>query len=483
VRAPLFDSGHLQAGILHLGCGAFHRAHQAVFTQAALNAGNRANPEPWGIIAASLLRPIARDRLRPQDNLYTVLERGHGGVAAEVIGTLRQVLYAREHLPNVIDRFADPAIRIVTLTVTPSGYCIDPATGRLCPDRPEIQADLRSDHPGSVPGLITAGLDRVRELGLQPPVLISCDNLPRNGSTLRQAVVDFAAMKDDALAGWIARTVQFPSSVVDRIVPSAGQSDAVDARRVLGLSDQNAVSAEPFRQWVLEHFDGPRPLWECGGAEFVSDVSPWEASKLRLLNGTHLAIAFLGALAGMRTVAEFVAEPAFSAYAMRLMLDEQKPTIPPSDHDIAAYAHQLLQRWRNPEIAHQLTRVGRNGSEKLEARLLAPIRENLRFDRPIACACLAVAAWICCMHLQATGRSWFQFEDPLLDAKTLRCWAKASPEEAAAVLLENTHVFGDDLPRSRRFREAIGSAVSRLAARGPHAAVSSLLVEGACLSA
>ncbi|HEX8375128.1 MAG TPA: mannitol dehydrogenase family protein, partial [Geminicoccaceae bacterium] len=402
VRRPAFDVEALRPGILHLGCGAFHRAHQAVFTQRALEAeGPGDAPAPWGIVSASLCRAATRDALRPQEGLYAVLERGPGGTRAEVVGSLCEVLFAPDDPSALLARFRDPGIRIVTLTVTGPAYCLDPGTGRLCPDHPDIRRDLGARWPRSAVGVLARGLAEARRAGRRPPVVLSCDNLAANGRTLRQAVVDYAALSDDRLAAWIAGTVQFPSCMVDRIVPTASGADREDAASILGFADEATVAAEPFRQWVIEQFDGPRPLWEAAGAQFVGDVSPWEASKLRLLNGTHLAIACLGLLAGLRTVGEFVAEPAGSAYALRMMLDEQAPTLPPgSGHDIPAYARQLLERWRNPGIAHELARVGRNGSEKLPTRLLATLRDNLAAGRPAPCTILAVAAWILC----AAGR-------------------------------------------------------------------------------
>ena len=478
VRRPGFDVDALRPGILHLGCGAFHRTHQAVFTQRAIEAEGGAVPPPWGIAATSLQRPAMRDALRPQDGLYTVLERGPDGLRAEVVGTLREVGFAPAEMPELLSRFADPAIRVVTLTVTSSAYCLDPLTNRLCPDHPEIQRDLHAATPRGAMGVLVGGLAAARAAGGPPPVVLSCDNLPGNGHALRQAAIDFAALSDDRLASWIGHAVQFPNSMVDRITPATTELDRADAAAILGLTDAAPVAAEPFRQWVIEDFDGPRPRWDAAGAEFVPDVAPWEASKLRLLNGTHMAIAYLGALAGLHTVAEVVAEPVFAEYALRFMLREQKPTLPPSRHDIDAYARQLLQRWRNPGIAHELGRVGRNGSDKLQPRLLASLQENLQAGRPAPCTLLAIAAWVRCATRQPGPQNAVEMQDPL--TARLRAVGRAAGDDAARLIgavLDMEDVFGSELPRRESFRAALTAAVAALRRDGPQATVAALLAD------
>jgi fructuronate reductase len=306
---------------------------------------------------------------------------------------------------------------------------------------------------------------------------MSCDNLPGNGRTLRQAAMDCAALQDDGLAEWIGSAVQFPSSMVDRIVPATTEDDRADARDMLGLTDEAPVAAEPFRQWVIEEFDGPRPRWEAAGAEFVPDVAPWEASKLRLLNGTHMAIAYLGSLAGLQTVSEVVADPVFAAYALRFMLREQMPTLPPSGHDIRAYAHQLLERWRNPGIVHRLDRVGRDGSSKLQPRLLASLSDNLRAGRPAPCTTLAVAAWICCASGRAgPGGHPVQMQDPL--GERMRRLGAATGHDAARLAeaaLDLEEVFGPGLRHMAPFRSELCQAVAELQRRGPRGALLALM--------
>ena len=491
VRLPLFDPAGLRPGILHLGCGSFHRAHQAWLTQCAIEAEMAVRdafshgaghsvatsvPPPWGIVAASLRTPGVVQALQPQDGLYSVLEQGPCATRVCVVASLCQLIYGPAQAAALYRAFADPHIRIVTLTVTSGGYPLDPATGRIDPADPGLQSDLR---PGAAPataiGVLVDGLRLRRAAGLPPPVVLCCDNLPQNGAMLRQACLDFSALRDDALSGWIARHVQFPSTMVDRIVPSTSDADHAEAQAALGLVDAAPVPSEPFSQWVIERFEGPRPLWEAAGAQFVGDVAPWEASKLRLLNGGHLALACLGLLAGCRTVAEAMAVPGFGAFMLRFMLAEQRPTLPPSDHDIDAYARQLLARWRNHRIAHSLQRVARDGSAKLASRLLSSIADNQAAGRPTPCTTLAVAAWLrCCEGTDDHGLP-IRLEDHL--GERLAATARAADGNADVLvdaMLAQGDVFGR-LGANRAFREALVASVEQLRLRGARAAVAACL--------
>ncbi|WP_050763908.1 mannitol dehydrogenase family protein [Beijerinckia indica] len=350
VRRPGYDVTSLTSGILHLGCGAFHRAHQAVITQRAIEAEGEKGLS-WGIASASLRRPTTPDALEPQDGLYTVLERDASGTKAEIVGSLSETFYAPTDERGLVDRLADPATKIVTLTVTAGGYSLEPSSGRLQADDPDIQSDLTAERPVTTIGTLMQGLDAVRKAGHVPPVILSCDNLGSNGDTVRQAVIDCAAMTDDKLASWIERSVQFPNTMVDRIVPVTTDEDLRTAQDVLGVLDAAPVSAEPYLQWVIEDFEGERPLWEAGGAEIVGSVAPWEATKLRLLNGTHMVLAYLGGLADHGTIAEVANDPLMVDFALRFMLNEQAPTLPSTAPDPYHYAKLLLKRWRNPAPA------------------------------------------------------------------------------------------------------------------------------------
>jgi fructuronate reductase len=262
---PAYERARLPVGIVHLGLGAFHRAHQAVYTEDALGAA----PGPFGICGVSLRSPAVRDRLAPQDGLYSVLTRSAAGERLRVVGCLRELLVGPDDPAAVPRRIADPQIAVVSLTVTEKGYCHDPASGALRADHPDIRHDLaRPAAPRSVPGVLVAALAQRRAAGLAPPTVVSCDNLPGNGATLRGVVLAFAALRDPHLARWIEGEVAFPCTMVDRIVPAPTADDLAAVAARLGLEDAAPVVAEPFGQWVIEdRFCGPRPAWEQAGAE------------------------------------------------------------------------------------------------------------------------------------------------------------------------------------------------------------------------
>ena len=465
--------------MVHLGCGSFHRAHQAFLTQQAIEAEQglsavrgRRQPVPWGIVAASLLTPATTQALAAQDGLYSVLERGPEHTRVSIVATLCDLVFAPARPLALRQALADPAVRIVTLTITTAGYFADPATGRLDASHPAVRQDLRLAHPKSAIGVLVDGLAQRRAKGIAPPVVLCCDNLASNGPMLRRLCIDYAALRSDRLAAWIAGQVQFPSTMVDRIVPVTTDEDRAQARCALGLVDAAPVSAEPFSQWVIEQFDGARPRWDLVGAQYVSDVGPWEASKLRLLNGGHLAVACLGLLAGCETVADAMAVPGFAAYALRFMLDEQKPTLPPSDHDINAYARQLLARWRSRGIAHRLERVARDASTKLPMRLLASLQENRLAGRPTPCTILAVAAWMRCVGGSNEAGRPIALSDPL-QAQLQSAVSAAAPGPAGLVdaLLGVTDVFGQDLADDASLRRWLTKAVGVLQQRGARGAV------------
>lgn len=474
VRRPGFDPAALRPGILHLGCGAFHRAHQALLTQRAIeveHAAGRHPLPPWGIVSTSLRTPAVAQHLAAQDGLFTVLERDAEHTCATVVGSLRNCIFASARPAALRAVFLDPAIRIVTMTVTAAGYCADGRSGHLDTTDPQVQADLRQPHPSTAIGVLVGGLRQRRDAGLPPPVILSCDNLPGNGRLLRQMCIDFAALQDDALSRWIGECVAFPSTMVDRIVPVCTRTDLDDARAALGLVDAVPVSTEPYAQWVIEHFDGSRPRWDAVGAEYVHDVGPWEASKLRLLNGGHLAIACLGRLAGCRTVADALAVPGVSTYVLHFMLDEQKPTLPPSEHDIDAYARQLLARWRSRGIVHQLDRLLVQGSAKLPARLLDSLRENRRARRPTPCTLLAVAAWMLCTLQHDEAGMPFVLDDAMQDTLARRAGAHAhDPERLVDALLALPEIFGD-LYGDPEVRAGLQQAALLLRTRGARGAI------------
>jgi fructuronate reductase len=328
VKRPSYDRRAVSTGIVHLGIGAFHRAHQAVFTEDCLEAGDLR----WGIIGASLRGHTVGQQLNPQDGLYTCLTRDGGETQARVIGANTGVLVAPENPGALVEAMAAPDVSIISLTVTEKGYHLDPATGALNTDDPAIASDIAGiKPPQTAPGFIVAALALRKARGLGPVTCLSCDNLPENGQRLGDAVVTLAQQSDPALAAWIARNVAFPSSMVDRIVPATTAEDVDGFTREFGLVDEGLVKTEPFNQWVIEdRFAAARPDWERAGVQLTDDVRPWELAKLRLLNGAHSGLAYLGGLAGHQFIHQAMAQPAFAAFVDQLHSEAAATLSPPS---------------------------------------------------------------------------------------------------------------------------------------------------------
>ena len=457
-----------EAGIVHLGLGAFFRAHGALYVARAMAVA----PGPWGIIGVSLRRPDQRDRLAPQGCAYTAVELGPQGRTPRLVDVLEEVLVAPEDPGAVLDRMAAPGTRIVTLTVTEKGYCHEPATGRLNLSHPDIAHDLRHpDAPRSAPGFLVAALARRRAVGLAPFTVLSCDNLPSNGPMLRGLVLELACARDAALADWIAVQGRFPATMVDRIVPAVTPVDIAALADETGRMDAAPVLHEPFCQWVIEDefVPGPRPDLAAVGVELVADVAPFEAMKLRMLNGAHSALAYLGGLAGFETVAQAVADPVLARFLRHLWVAEVAPGLTvPRGSDLAAYATVLEARFANPAIRHLTAQIAMDGSQKLPQRILAPLAENRAAGRPCAALTLVVAGWIA--HLRATDAP----QDPL--AETVKALA-ATAGIAARVdgFLALRAVFPERLADDPSFRADLIAACMALEQAGPLGAAAAAL--------
>lgn len=461
VSRPGYDPAALRVGILHLGLGAFHRAHQAVYTDDVLAADPR-----WGICGASLKTSRAVDPLAAQDGLYTLLLRTSDGVSARVIGSLRETLFAGAAQEALVARFADPAITIVTSTVTEKGYCHDPATGALNDAHPDIVHDLAHyDAPQSAIGIAVAGLAARRAAGAGPLAFVCCDNLPHNGRIVEGLVGAFAQRRDASLARWIEDHVTFPSTMVDRIVPATTDADVAEAERQLGMRDAAPVTAEPFGQWVIEdRFRAARPRWEDAGAQVVGDVTPFELMKLRLLNGSHSTLAYLGFLLGHEFVWQASRDPLVATLVERQMAEEIVPTLTqPPGIDLRAYCSQLLERFGNAALPHKTRQIAMDGSQKLPQRLLGTVRERLAAGAPLAHLPLAVAGWIRYASGSDEHGGRIDVQDPL--AETFRAIvrdANGDPGPVADGFLDLASVFGADLVAHYSFREAVRGHVMRL---------------------
>ncbi|WP_404546307.1 MULTISPECIES: mannitol dehydrogenase family protein [unclassified Bradyrhizobium] len=469
IRRPAYDCSRVTPGIVHLGLGAFHRAHQAVVIDDCLASGSMS----WGIIGASLRSPETRDALAPQDHLYTVAVRSAEGTEHRVIGALLDSVVAREKPAALIERMAGPAIRIVSLTVTEKGYCHTPQTGDLDERHPDVVHDLNNfDAPRSAPGFIVAALARRRAQGLSPFTVLCCDNLAANGHTVQRIVTQFAALRSRELGKWIADTVAFPSTMVDRIVPETTDADRDAVASALGMRDAWPVMTEPFTQWVVEdRFTAGRPDLAAAGVELVGNVKPFELMKLRLLNASHSALAYLGYLSGYETIADTMQDPHFARLAAQVMEEAAVTLTMPSGTDLAAYRASLLKRFANPALHHRTWQIAMDGSQKLPQRLLGAMQDRLARGLPIATHALAVAAWMRYVSgVDEQGRP-IDVRDPFA-AEFAALAREAGPvaERLAPALLGVAKVFGP-LGAEPRLREAVTAALGRLYADGARRAV------------
>ena len=458
-------------GIVHLGLGAFHRAHQAILTQRALAIA----PGPWAISGASLRGRAVRDALAPQDCLYTLLENDGTVERASVLGIIREALFAPEDAQLLLGRIADPATRIVSLTVTEKGYCHHPATGELDLDHPDTRADLAGGMPPrSALGWLVRGLARRRAAGAGGITVLCCDNMASNGRTLLGLVRQYAEAADPDLAAWIEGEVRFPSSMVDRIVPAATEASLAHAADVLGLRDEAAVSAETFAHWVIEDdFAAGRPRWEAVGVELAQDVVPYQEMKLRLLNGPHSAIAYLGALLGKPFVADVMADPELARFVGRLMREEIAPCTPvPPGFDAQGYMRALLDRFANRSLRHRTLQIAMDGSQKIPVRWLPTLREARRRGVAVPRLVTALAVWLRFLGGRDEAGADLPLDDPL--AARLRVVAAGAAGDPAALVrdaLAVEEVFGQDLRRDPGLVEQLTRTSARIAQAGVRAAL------------
>ncbi|MGE8106995.1 mannitol dehydrogenase family protein [Allorhizobium sp. NPDC080224] len=392
VRQPRFDRTKLKPGIVHIGIGAFHRAHQAVFTQRALEA----EFGPWGIIAVNLRSPEPVEALAAQEGLYSTTTRSEAGDQSEVIGATVDWICAANDRAYVLSALADPAIRVVTLTVSEKAYGLDPVTGGLDHAHQAVAADLKTPNaPVGVLGFLVEALALRRAAGLPPYTVLCCDNLPSNGKVVRRLVLEMAQLRDPTLADWIAEKGRFPSSMVDRIVPAATDATRLRAGRLLGAQDALAIDTEPFLQWVIEDdFVSGRPAWEAGGAIFTDDVQPYEKMKLRLLNGTHTLLAHLGILANLDYIRDVMARPHLAEKA-RIQMKEVVSTLDPVPGiELGGYIDDLLARFSNPTIDHRNLQIAQDTTQKLPQRILAPAVDVLAKGETAVATAYAVGVWM-----------------------------------------------------------------------------------------
>ncbi|WP_114348252.1 mannitol dehydrogenase family protein [Paracoccus lutimaris] len=456
------------AGIVHLGLGAFFRAHGAIYIAEAMAKSGG----DWGIVGVSLQSPGTRDKLKLQGWAYTALELAPEGEKPQVVTVLRDVLVAPEGPQAVLDAMAAPAVKIVSLTVTEKGYCHEPSTGRLNRAHPDIAHDLENPLPKSAPGFLVRALAMRRAAGLPPFTVLCCDNLPENGRVVRGVVLELAGLIDPALAAWIEAEGAFPAAMVDRIVPATTAADLDRLEATAGYRDEAPVMHEPFRQWVVEDdFVGAaRPDLAAVGAQLVGDVTPFEHMKLRMLNGTHSSLAYLGYLAGYETISDTVADPEFSAFVRGLWHGEIIPVLtPPPGVDLGAYADALHARYANPAIRHRTWQIAMDGSQKLPQRILGTIGEARAAGRKVPGLTLAVAAWM----RYASGRDEkgqpIEVKDPL--AQRLAALWRDDPAATVAGFLALAEVFPPALRDDPGFAADLTAALSGLIRDGAKASL------------
>lgn len=455
VVKPAFDPKTLKPGILHIGLGAFHRAHQAVYNDLAL----AKEPGDWAIVGVSLRSlDIVRD-LKAQDHLYSVVTRSGAGESVQVVGSIVKGISAVEDREELLALLVDPAIKIVTITVTEKAYGLDPATGGLDRNHPAVAADLANPTaPVGVIGYIVEGLARRHAAGQEPFTVLCCDNLPTNGRIVRRLVIEMAGARDPALANWISGHGAFPSSMVDRIVPAATDEGRARAARMLGAEDALSLETEPFMQWVIEdHFISGHPAWDKAGALFVDDVEPYEKMKLRLLNGAHSMIAYLGQLKGLEYVRDVMAVPEYRDLARRHMQAARRTLDPVPGIDLDSYIDQLIERFENPTIAHRTRQIAMDGSQKLPQRIFAGTVEALAKGDEADTAALATALWI------AYARRTPDIDDPRRE--DLRA-AAAAPggDDASAPFFALPGLFPQALIDNRAWRDLINRKLTEIEA-------------------
>jgi fructuronate reductase len=439
---------------VHLGIGAFHRAHQAVVIDDVL-----ARDASWGIVGASLRRPDTKEALEPQDGLYTLLIKDGDTRAPRIIGSVLSVFDAPNEREALLTRMADPATRIVSLTVTEKGYCYNAATGGLDVAHPDIVADLKSPRtPASAAGIVVEALRRRMEAGIAPFTVLSCDNLPHNGQVAGRVFTEFAEAVDGKLGAWVRANVPFPGTMIDRIVPATTDADRAEVASLIGLEDAWPVMGEPFLQWVVEdRFVGARPPLELGGAEFVSDVAPYERMKLRMLNGTHSSMAYLGYLSGYEFIAEVIANPDFRRFVGNELGDEIAPTLGMPKAQTDAYAAKLLERYSNTALKHRTYQIAMDGSQKLPQRLLGTITDRLKAGGSIERLSLAVAAWMLYARGVDLAGKPITVQDPM--AAT---FAAVDPSWLVEGYLAIDRVFPKELAGNAVFRTALEGKVALL---------------------
>ncbi|HEU5484366.1 MAG TPA: mannitol dehydrogenase family protein [Microlunatus sp.] len=473
VARPDYDRTRITAGIVHIGVGGFHRAHQALAVDRLLRQGEAYE---WGICGVGLLPGDRRMQqvMAAQDGRYTLVEKSPDGTwTARIVGSIVDYLFAPDDPEAVIEKLADPSIRIVSLTVTEGGYNFSPVTGAFDLTNPAVAADLTGDAPPATTfGLVVEGLRRRRDRSVGPFTVMSCDNIPHNGEVARRAFSSYARARDPELADWIAAEVDFPNGMVDRITPVTTSEDIEQITERFGVRDGWPVVAEPFFQWVLEdRFVAGRPAWQDVGVQLVPDVEPYELMKLRLLNSGHQGVAYFGHLMGYRYAHEAAQDPTFAAYLLRYMRREGIPTLPPVPGiDLTAYTDSLIERFGNAEVRDTVARLAAEASDRIPKWLVPVIKANLASGGEIDVSAAIVASWA--RYAEGVDESGdpIQVVDRIAEE---RMAAAARRSEDPLAFVRDPDLFGE-LADDPRFAEAYLRALESLHTKGVAATVAEL---------
>lgn len=422
VARPGYDRDTRGVGIVHFGIGAFHRAHMAAYTDDAMASGEG----DWRILGVSLRSPTVRDQMHPQDGLYTLVERSLEGSKARIIGSVADVLVASEERERLVATLAAATTHIVSFTITEKGYC----------RAPDGSLDLALADERSAFAYLAEAFSRRRDAGLPGLTLLSCDNLSGNGAQLRRLMVEYLGAHAPDLTGWFENECTCPSTMVDRIVPATTNADRIEIEALLGMRDEAAVVTEPFSQWVIEdNFAGPRPAWEKYGAQITSDVHAYENAKLRMLNGAHSALAYLGLQRGHEFVHQAIADPQLAPLIDKLMRDEAATSLTPAPgQDVSAYADALIDRFKNPSLNHRLAQIAMDGSQKIPQRWLKTLAFHKASGQQCPSILTAIGAWL--GHIRGDNGV---VDDPM--AETLKAAWDAAGKRGIVVAL-----FGSDGP-------------------------------------
>lgn len=476
VQLPKYDRSLLKTRIVHLGFGAFHRAHQALLTDRVLNqlGGD------WGYCEISLFGdPSLIQALQQQDHLFSVLEKGAEGNHAIVVGSVHESMHGSvDGLAAIIEKMAEPQVAIVSLTVTEKGYCIEPGSGELDLNHPQIQQDLTGEYPpATAPGVLVEALRIRHQRGLPGFTVLSCDNIPENGHVVKKAILGMARARSAELADWISSNVTFPSTMVDRIVPAATEDTLQEVAQALGgITDPCGIACEPFIQWVVEdNFVAGRPAWEDVGAQLVADVLPFEQMKLRMLNGSHSFLAYLGYLAGYQYINECMEDAHYKQAAHRLMLQEQAPTLSVEGVDLQAYADSLIARYCNTALKHRTWQIAMDGTMKLPQRMLDSVRWHLAHGGPFECLALGVAGWMRYVGGIDDAGAPIEIKDPMAKQLADIVASAADGEARVKALLALNAVFGEELPQNSKAVTAIQQAYATLQEYGAKKSVARLV--------